>query len=165
MIESVETRLGKLEQGLKELRSTAAGKETDAMGCFVIAALAAFGFFMAKFPFPEDPEGGARFMRAIGSAIGGGFVMACALACAKFALRAFVEFLVVALALVNGLYPALVSVFFEDLTELAVQLSVPREDSSFIAFVSCALALFLFDLIVISSLYPLAKSAGSNVLD
>jgi hypothetical protein len=161
----MEIRLGKLEQELKELRSTAAGKETAAMGFFVLAALAAFVFLMAKFPFPGDPEGGARFMRAIGSAIGGGGVMACALAFAKFALRAFVEFLVVALALVNGLYPALVSVFFENLKEMAVQLSVSRDNSSFIAFVACALALFLFDLVVISSLYPLAKSVGSNALD
>lgn len=165
--DAVQGRIEELEKQLADLRGRIPirGSDTPLMPVFMFAALGAFIAFVANIPLPGSPDEKQRFMVGVASGLGGALILGGALTFVNFALRAVLELLFVMLLLTSASTGVVVWASWSFLTDSLVGLGVSEDNVRVAAVLTWAVTTFVFDVAVSMVLYPLARVAGSNVVD
>jgi hypothetical protein len=161
-----QNRLDQMEKDLQALKSASATGTTPVGGIAGAVAFFAFIALVANLPLPGNPEGGARFGIGLAAGFAGAMVAGLAAGFAKFALRALVEIAVVSVFFLNAVAAIAVWISSAYLSDLASAWKVASGENALpTALALAALVIFVIDVALMLILYPLAKVAGSDVLN
>ena len=159
-------RLDQLEKDVQALKTATATRTTPIAGIAAVVALGAFILIVAKVPLPGNPPDGTRW--GIGCAAGfAGFIVAgMAAGFAKFALRALVEIAVVSVFFLNAVAAVVAWISSAYLRDLVSLWNVASGENALpVGLGLAACTIFAVHIALMLLLYPLAKVAGSDVLD
>lgn len=166
MTYSEQNRLDQLEKELQTLKNASATRSTPVAGIAGVLALLAFVGIVANLPLPGNPEGGARFGIGLAAGFAGAIVTGFAAGFAKFALRALVEVAVVTVFFLNAVAAILAWMSSAYLADLVSTWKIASGENTVPAALALtALVIFAIDVALLLILYPLAKVAGSDVLE
>ncbi|HEY1232818.1 MAG TPA: hypothetical protein VGH22_05515 [Candidatus Binatia bacterium] len=166
MTEMERSRLDQLEKDLQALKSASATRSTPVFGVAGVLALLAFIGLLASLPLPGNPQDETRFKIGLAAGFAGLIVTGLAAGFAKFALRALVEIAVVAVCFSNAVAAVAAWMWSAYLSELVSTWKIASAENALLtALALAACVIFVIDVALMLVLCPLAKVAGSNVLE
>jgi hypothetical protein len=166
MSNTEQNRLDKLEKELQKLQSVTATESTVVGGIAGFLALVAFIALVVQVPLPGNPPDGARFGIGLAAGFAGAIVAGIAAGFAKFALRALVEIAVVVVFFLNAVVAVAAWMSSAYLSDLVATWNITSSNNALpVALALAACSIFVVDVGAMLFLVPLAKVAGSNVLD
>jgi hypothetical protein len=158
--DDLEKRLQSLEQEIAQLKVLTASEYSIALPISAIVGVIIYLCVIAGLPLPGDPGFWTRSGIGFGSALAGTFVLSTALEFVKASLKAIVEVAMCLLLFSNALAGALLWTAYG--SDRAGALLRPIGPFAGLA-IATAVLLFVLDALVLLVLYPLARTAGTDL--
>jgi hypothetical protein len=158
----IEDRIQSLEREVSRLKAVTANENSLAFPIAVVIGVIIYIIVITNLPLSNNPGFWARFGIGLASAYAGLGVLSVTLDFVKASLKAIVEVSMVLLALANALTGAFLWAAFRSSDGIPWLRQVTNE--SFVGMVIlAAIVLFIGDALVLLVLYPLARTAGTDL--